>query len=94
MVSSHSIPFHPASSDLPFHSNARRNHDAPKDRLWIELHALPQGHLVLLICGTFGPADDLGHAFGLLEPIFFGEMQWCIGRADRVICCRLLGRHD
>ena len=49
---------------------------------------------MLLLGSTFSIADDLGHAFGVSQLIFLGEVQRSIRGVDRVICCRLLGSHD
>lgn len=45
---------------VAFHDNAGGDKDTPGNGLGIELDALEQGHLLLLVRGRFGILDDLG----------------------------------
>lgn len=44
---------------ITLHHNTSRDEDAPKDSLGVELDALAEGHLALLVSGGTGMLDDV-----------------------------------
>ena len=66
---------------VALHGDAGRDDDTPHDGLGVELDALQQGHLLLLVGGRPGVLDDLAHGRGLLGRHVAGLLD---GRLDRV----------
>lgn len=54
---------------VPFHNDACGNEQAPADGLGIQLDALEQRHLVLLLRRDLGIVDDSVHGLEVIDPI-------------------------